>query len=443
MRSNYIQNISNSWNRSSNIAPLITLRVFFGCLLLYGSLWSLYKDDIHIRYLAPQFYFKYYGFEWVGEASLTSLYILYTVLILASIGVALGFLYRFSILAIFLIFTYLQLIDSSNYINHYYLISILTLFLIFVPANGAYALDNRLFSSTRRYFAPNWCILIFKIQITIVYTCAGIAKLNPDWLACAMPLKIWLTQQNDYPILGSLFQQNWLHYAFSWTGALFDLTIAYFLWYNKTRIGAYITVVLFHLITWSLFDIGLFPLLMIGTTLIFFPAKTHQRLWKGLAIKNAPTFRIVKWITGCWILFFSVQLILPFRHHILYTGNPLWTTEGYRFAWRVMLVEKEGIALFHVKDIETDRIWEVDNKELLTPYQIKRMSVQPDHILQYAQHLAKVYKNRYQIESPIVNATVYVTLNGRMSQLLIDPTVNLATKDRSILAKSWILPLQE
>lgn len=443
MSNTLIQNISNSWHRPSNIAPLITFRVFFGLLLLYGSLWSLYKDDIHIRYLSPQFYFKYYGFEWVGEAGLTSLYILYSILILASIAVIFGLIYRLSTLAIFLIFTYLQLIDSSNYINHYYLISILALFLFFVPANGAYALDNQLFSKTRRSFVPNWCILLFKIQITIVYTCAGIAKLNPDWIYQAMPLKIWLTQHNDYPILGNLFQHNWLHYAFSWTGALFDLSIAYLLWYNKTRRWAYLIAILFHLITWSLFDIGLFPPLMIGTTLIFFPPKVHQHLWKGLKYSTTTPPKTAKWITFFWILFLSIQLILPFRHHILYTGNPLWTTEGYRFAWRVMLVEKEGIALFHVKDPKNNRIWEIDNKDFLTPYQIKRMAVQPDHILQYAHYLAKLYKKRYQIEKPVVNATVYVTLNGRLSQLLIDPTVNLVTKNRSILAKSWILPLQE
>jgi hypothetical protein len=48
------------------------------------------------------------------------------------------------------------------------------------------------------------------------------------------------------------------------------------------------------------------------------------------------------------------------------------------------------------------------------------MSFQPDMILQFAHFLENEYQKK-GIENPIVRAEVYVTLNGRKSELLIDP----------------------
>ena len=40
------------------------------------------------------------------------------------------------------------------------------------------------------------------------------------------------------------------------------------------------------------------------------------------------------------LVFFILQLIIPFRH-LLYDGELLWKEEGYRFSWRVMSTEKK------------------------------------------------------------------------------------------------------
>jgi hypothetical protein len=109
-----------------------------------------------------------------------------------------------------------------------------------------------------------------------------------------------------------------------------------------------------------------------------------------------------------------------------------------------MLVEKEGMARFEVKDHTSGRTWEVNNQAFLTPFQEKRMAVRPDHILQFAHHIATHYQTKEQLEErPRVYAEVYVTLNGRVSQLLIDPTVDLTTKSSSWRQADWILPLEE
>ena len=83
-------------------------------------------------------------------------------------------------------------------------------------------------------------------MLTIVYLYAGLAKINSDWLLKAMPLKIWLPSKYDLPLIGeNLMQQNWFHYAMSWSGMFYDLLIPFLLFNKRTRIFAFILVVFF------------------------------------------------------------------------------------------------------------------------------------------------------------------------------------------------------
>ena len=105
-------------------------------------------------------------------------------------------------------------------------------------------------------------------------------------------------------------------------------------------------------------------------------------------------------------------------------------------------MEKAGTATFYVKDGENGREGIVDNSEFLNPHQEKQMAMQPDLILQYAHFLAEHYGGQ-GMQEPQVRAEVYVTLNGRPSQLLIDPEVNLVEIEDGWRQKEWVLPLQE
>jgi hypothetical protein len=127
--------------------------------------------------------------------------------------------------------------------------------------------------------------------------------------------------------------------------------------------------------------------------------------------------------------------------HLFYPGKLFWTEEGYRFSWRVMLMEKNGYTNFVVKD-ESGKISEVKNMNYLTPQQEKMMNTQPDMILQFAHYIAGEYKNMgYQ--NPEVYVDSYVALNGRSSRQFIDPQINLAAQKESFCHKKWILPFEE
>ena len=410
--------------------PFSIFRAVFGLLMAFSAIRFMWLGWIEDHYIAPLFHFKYYGFEWVEPLSAPLFYLVYGLMVSASFGVMLGtrWLYRISALVLFLTFTYTELIDLTYYLNHYYYVSIILLLLCLIPSPPA-VWDTKA-------LIPRWVPLIFKLQIAFVYVYAGLAKINYDWLIMALPLKIWLPAHDKMPLIGSIFSWPITPYLFSWFGMLYDIFIVFFLLYRPTRLWAFITVVVFHSLTALLFQIGVFPLVMIGGTLIFFDFGSKKSITKPLSLPPLrPRERIIMLL---FCLHFSFQLLFPWRY-LLYDGNHFWTEQGYRFGWRVMLMEKAGTATFYVKDGATGREGVVDNSEFLNLHQEKQMAMQPDMILQFAHFLGDHYAQK-GVKAPEVRAEVYVTLNARPSQLLIDPNVNLLKEKDTFAAKSWILP---
>ncbi|MBY0424308.1 MAG: HTTM domain-containing protein, partial [Cytophagales bacterium] len=355
--------------------------------------------------------------------------------------------YRISIITLFISFTYIELMDKSTYLNHYYFISVISFMMIFLPAHAYFSLDTILGRQKVSSTVPQWSIDCIKFMVCIVYFYAGLAKVNSDWLLEALPLKIWLPAKNDMPIIGPWLNFTWVHYAFSWFGCVYDLSIPFLLWNRKTRPWAYIAVIVFHVATAILFPIGVFPFVMIVTALIFFSPGFHQNIIEYLSRKlripdkfihpNPSITATNRWIPITIVLFLGIQLIVPFRY-FMYPNELFWTEQGYRFSWRVMLMEKAGYVQFTVKDDRGNRVI-VNNNEFLSPLQEKMMSTQPDMILQFA-HILKDYYATHGFHSPQVYADTYVALNGRMGKPLIDPAVDLAKEKDSFKNKTWILP---
>ena len=411
------------------------------------------KGWVEKLYLEPSFHFSFYGFEWVkpfGEMT----YLLFLICCVSAFFVAVGYKYRLSIIIFFLSFTYIELMDKTTYLNHYYFISILSFLMIFLPANSYYSIDSKIKGYSFEKI-PRWCTDCIKMLLFIVYFYSGLAKLNSDWLIEAQPLKIWLTSSYDLPIIGStLMQQNWVHYTMSWGGMFYDLFIAFLLLYSRTRIFAFFLVVFFHLFTAILFPIGMFPYIMIVGSLIFFDPKTHNKMIQkidgilkllGFKSKKVELLQIKSHnnsiVLSIITVFFMIQLCFPFRY-FLYPGELFWNEQGYRFSWRVMLIEKKGITNLKVLNKENGKSFMVMNAEFLSEFQERQMSFQPDFILEYAHHVGEYYKKNGLNEIEIY-ADSYVTLNGRLSQRFIDPKVNLLEEKRGFKNKTWVLALND
>ncbi|MFN0037753.1 MAG: HTTM domain-containing protein [Saprospiraceae bacterium] len=445
-------NIKNWLETPISIAPLITLRVVVGTMLLFSTLRFVALGWVDDHYVCPQFHFKYFGFEWVEPLSAWGMYAVHGLLMLSSLCVLLGLFYRLATVAQFLLFTYTELIDLTYYLNHYYFVSIVCALLMFVPANRAFSLDVWRNPSIFQSQIPRWTVFIFHLQLGIVYFYAGLWKINHDWLLSALPLKIWGPANDQLPLVGGLFRMDWTPWLFSWAGMLYDVTIVLWLSWSRTRPWAYLTVIFFHTLTGLMFQIGVFPLVMVGATLIFFSEDWHERLWERLSkflklgkSETKPVLRLqaVGRVTPNRIftllfLHFAFQLLFPWRY-LLYPGNVFWTEEGYRFSWRVMLMEKAGTATFFVKDAKTGREGEVLNSEFLNSHQEKQLAMQPDMILQFA-HFLKQHYEKHGVSDPAVRAEVYVTLNARPSRLLIDPNIDLTKIRDGWSHKTWINP---
>lgn len=450
----------------TSIAPLAVFRVLFGFIMLVSTIRFAAMGWIYDLYIRPDFFFTYLGFDWVTPLGEVGMYALFSVMALAALCIMLGYYYRIAIVLFFLTFTYVELIDKTNYLNHYYFVSLISFLLMFVPAHRSFSLDVLRKPEWKLDNVQAWAINIFKLQLGIVYFFAGAAKLNPDWLFNAMPMKIWLPANAHLPLIGWLLNYEITAYAFSWAGALYDLTIVFFLLYKPTRKLAYASVILFHMLTYFLFQIGMFPFIMILSTLIFFSAEFHETLiakakkyWKHLRSyvgrpqvgadnsanstgRNPSLHRQNSTlITIILVLHFLLQVLLPLRF-VLYPGNLFWTEQGYRFSWRVMLMEKAGYAVFHVHNPKTGQRWEVPNWKYLTKNQEKMMATQPDMILQFAHYLENQYQKR-GMEDVEITAETHVTLNGRRSQPMIDPNVDLTEIERGWAHKDWILPFNE
>ncbi|MGY8793481.1 MAG: HTTM domain-containing protein, partial [Gammaproteobacteria bacterium] len=382
-------------------------------------------------------------------------YVLFFICGLSALFVALGLKYTWAIITFFLSFTYIELMDKTTYLNHYYFVSVLSFLLIFLPAGNYFSWDT--FRNSRLSFPqiPQWNIDVIKLLLCIVYLYAGLAKLNPEWLLQGMPLKIWLPTKDDLPMIGFLFRYDWMIYLFAWGGALYDLLVPFLLLNRKTRGLGFMMVVFFHLLTAILFPIGMFPYLMIFSALIFFNHQFHQKiidiLHQVFRIKYHKIYQIQnslfqdslinKLKIGFLVLFFLIQIGLPFRH-MLYPGNLFWTEEGYRWSWRVMLMEKAGNAQFKIVDNASGSWFYVNNEDFLTSFQEKQMATQPDFILQYAQFL-----NAHFSQQGMTNLSIFVdcfvALNGRISTRYIDPKFDLTEGYESFAHKSWILPFNE
>lgn len=450
------QKIVSGLNRERPIAPLVILRIAFGAILLISTIRFLAKGWVQEFYIAPKFHFTFYGFGWVRVLSPAGMYILFGVMLVSSLCITIGLFYRWAVAAFWLTFTYVELIDKSYYLNHYYFVSLFTFLLLLVPAHRDLSIDVLRKPSLKAARVPAWTILLFQVQLCLVYFLAGLSKLTPDWLLEAQPLRIWLPANADMPLIGPLLVQTWVAYAFSWFGAIFDLSIGFLLWNGRTRKFAYLFVIVFHVLTAALFKIGMFPWIMIAATLVFFPA---PKWWGGArmggwgssrmggltCVTGEPSGSVVM-IAG-WRrqavfmilgIYFLLQLLIPFRY-LLYPGHLFWTEQGYRFSWRVMLMEKSGTAFFYVGDPATGRKGEVRNSRYLTALQERMMSTQPDMILQYAHYLHDIYQEK-GIRDPVVTVESYVTLNGSGSRLYIDSSVNLARQPEDLSTKTWILP---
>ncbi|MBX3192992.1 MAG: HTTM domain-containing protein [Labilithrix sp.] len=436
-----IERLRASLSAPKDPAGLVAFRVALGVIVSVSALRFIAYGWIDELFVQPTFCFKYWGFSWVRPMSGPGMVAVFVAMAALGACFAAGLFFRAVSVILFALFAYVQLIDVTNWLNHYYLVGLLLLLACFMPLGRAWSLDAMLFPRSRLDVFPAWCTYLLRFQVGVVYVNAGLAKATGDWLVHAQPLNIWLSARTG--IAGPaahLFDERATAYLFSWGGFLFDTTIVLFLLWRRTRMWAYAVVIAFHLITWLLFPIGMFPFIMVSAALVFMDAEWPRRLLKRPASPSSAgqRSRPARWQLAFAAAFCLLQVLVPLRHH-LYGGNVLWHEQGMRFAWKVMVREKNGSIVYVASSKKASRTFYVNPRRYLTDRQERELSSQPDLVLQLAHHVADDFRAK-GYDDVTVSADAVVSLNGRSAARMIDPDVDLSRVEDGLGKAAWILP---
>ena len=356
------------------------------CLYAGKVLWPIEGSNyVTTLFSGADLHFKYPGFSWLPDLPASWMNAMVAGMAVAAILFALGLFYRAAAIALFLTWTYYFLAEATVYNNHYYLMVLLTFLMIFMPAHQRFSLDRKRLRLESRQI-PFWPVFLLRFQLFVVYFYGGIAKFSAEWLAgnVVMPqgkiIYEFLEQPSFLsPVHFSLF--------LAWSGLIYDLLIGFLLIWRRTRLMGFAMTAFFHGSNHFLFNIGIFPLMALTTTLIFFEPDWPVRFWNWL---RRPRIGRPDWKWLCWggiaiplfglslgwkdrksgwgksresmlrgwlkasiAIWIVVQLLVPLRHNLI-AGNSEWTEEGHQFSWRMMLRTKEVVQLFFM--VEDDRL---------------------------------------------------------------------------------------
>ena len=402
----------------------------------------------------PQLLFKYPGLEFIQPLSEYIMHAINVVLLISAILIAIGKFYRVVCVLFFLGYTYFILQDTTYFNNHYYLISLISFVLIFINADKLFVFGNK-----KNHIAnanptiSNWNIWLLRFLIIIVYFFGGLAKMNPDWLSGVITASMIDPVEGDKVPMG-LIKPSLVAQLFAYGGMLFDLLVGFLLCYKRTRIIGIAGVIIFNLLNaffWD--DIGIFPYLMIMSTIIFIePEKIRKLIFKPKTTRKKKSKKMASqtakvplvWttkkglITVGLAIFVLFQLLFPLRHYLM-TDNPDWTGIGSRFAWR-MKAQTRIVEKFEMKFISpsTGDTQKIDTNSFLTENQRIHLLDDPQQVIQLARHISQVAADK-GYPNLGVKADIKVRFNGRKAQNMFNPEIDLLTIDES--NPDWIYPL--
>ncbi|HEX8269895.1 MAG TPA: HTTM domain-containing protein [Flavobacterium sp.] len=415
-------------------APLVVFRIFFGFLLFAETLGAIFTGWVRKVMIEPEFTFSHIGFEWLQPIPGNGMYYYFLVMSIFGLMVMFGYKYRWSLGAFTILWTGAYLMQKETYNNHYYLLILVCIIMLFLPANRYASVDARLNPGIKSLSMPQWCSWVMIFQITIVYLFAVVSKLYPDWLDGTYIGVLF--KRIDHP----LFNDHLFHLFISWSGLLFDLLIVPMLLWKRTRTIAFLLALCFHIFNAAVLEIGIFPFFALSFILFFYPPEKVRWFFfrKKPALDDFPSKRVDRPILLYFFLpFFIIQVLLPLRHNLI-EGDVLWTEEGHRLSWRMMLRKRTGHAQFRVVDKSTGGMSYYDFTKVLTNKQQGFVSSKPDGIWQMAQRIKQEYNSAGKDVAIYVNCLV--SINDRAMKTFIDPNADLASEPWNYFGHSkWIL----
>jgi len=443
----------------ADIASLVVFRVGFGMLMFWEVTRYFYFGWVEDLFAKPQFHFQYEWFTWVIPLPGYGMYLLFGGLGILALMISLGLFYRAASILFFLGYTYVFLIDQAAYNNHFYLICLISFILTLTPLQKSWSLDVLRGAETHTDHLPVLWLWLLRFHMGVVYFYGGIAKFDPDWLS-GLATKELMGKANQGTVFQSFIEYPWVPEFYAWSGLMFDLSIPFLMLWKPIRKWAFFSAVLFHSYNYIVFPIGVFPVLALFMTLMFFdpdfprkitPKKIKQRISrlyrKRICLSNKLDLEKLNVVSSNLVprsvmiflgIYVIIHLVLPFRH-LLYPGLTIWHEEGHLFAWRMMLRQKITRIQINVSHPLTGEKRYADPGDYLNSSQFKVFAGNPAMILKFVHYLDHLVQSNADFD-PIINAKIEVSLNGRKFRQLVDPNLDLSKIPKYEPSYLWIKP---
>ncbi|XP_034183188.2 gamma-glutamyl carboxylase [Osmia lignaria lignaria] len=275
--------------RPTDPTSLGVVRAFFGLCMVLDVVEERGFSDVDIKWGDPmECHFPL--IHGMKAPSLPWMILIYTIMWIGAFGIMLGLRFKLACACFVLPYWYIFLLDKSYWNNHTYLYGIVATLLWGTEANKYFALDALKTGGTE-HRVPLWNYFILRFQFFALYFLAGLKKSSTEWLSgYAMtnlsrhwvfsPFKLFLTtEQTDFFIV-------------HWFAFIFDLTVGFWMLFDKTRIPAMIFCTAFHLMNSRLFSIGMFPYVCLATMPLFCSTDWPRRFGSFLKDNCVPIFLV-------------------------------------------------------------------------------------------------------------------------------------------------------
>ncbi|XP_051830326.1 vitamin K-dependent gamma-carboxylase isoform X1 [Antechinus flavipes] len=457
------QRLVSLLNRPTDPASLGVFRVLFGLLMALDIPQERGLSFLDHRYLDGLEVCRFPLIEALRPLPLDWMYLVYTVMFLGALGMTLGLWYRLSCLLFLLPYWYVFLLDKTSWNNHSYLYGLLAFQLSFMDANRYWSLDGLRNRSKKNAHVPLWNYTVLRGQIFIVYFIAGVKKLDADWIggySMGSLARHWLFSPFKLVLSEEMTSLLVVH----WCGLLLDLSAGFLLFFDASRLVGLLFVSYFHCMNSQLFNIGMFPFVMLASSPLFCSPDWPRRLvarcpqwlrgllpttadaqpslscvYKRSRTKGSPGTRLRHRLGAIFTVFYLLeQLFLPYSHFIT-QGYNNWTNGLYGYSWDMMVHSRSHQ---HVKITYRDgRTGELGylNPGVFT--QSRRWKDHADMLKQYAVCLNRLLPN-YNVSDPQIYFDVWVSINDRFHQRLFDPRVDIVQAAWSPFRPTpWLQPL--
>lgn len=358
--------------------------------------------------------FPYAGLEWLPRPPGSS----YHALLAGSLLGALGMIIRPALqrpMAILsaVCFGWLFFLDQSFYGHLSYLLCWLLGVACLSPGN--------LTPSAR---VPRWLTWMPRFILVLMYLCASLAKLYPEWLDGSV-IELFMREAQMSPETFATLSQPWLTRSLAVAGVVFDFAIGPLLLWRRSRPLAFVAMALFHLSNMILVGIHVLPLIIFVLTVTAFldPDRARAALrWEQEPLAPLPHQPPAMPVRALLLGFLLLHLGLAARPY-LYERNSRWTHKAQHFAWWLRSTDTDTRATFTVIS-DTAGTQKIKPLDYISMEQAS-MTSYPQHVIRFARHVAAQHEARGE-QRVRVHADIITSVNGRAPSRRMPHELDLA-----------------